>query len=281
MNRISACLILILLSFVYLNLRESIADITFFEDSPYTIPIRLTDPEEFLGSVRFVNSQKNNFSSNQYFELGFGGAAPISHLDLSQKSSFTYFVKGLIRSRFGFNTSSFDLFGADFFGGLSTLFIAPWDVNNKFEIFIYHQSSHLGDDYMKQTKYLPINYSCENISFSHFFDLVKNLDLSYSISYRIREDSVLSLGRAGVQLDARYSIPVFRRSVFAGLSIESKETYKWSPAYNLQLGFELSPRTNIQNKQYLIFEYFNGYSNFGQYYRMREAFFALSIIALL
>lgn len=253
---------------------------TYFDDkSQLLIPVKIADPEEIMCDIKFLKCSNDKLSADKQFQLSFGGMAPLFTMCAADNQFVLSFnAKGMIKSRFGFFTESFDLIHSDYYGGLFVYFRAPLKISKGFEMFYYHQSSHLGDDFIFNNGGIPMNYSHEVLKLTHYLDILKNLNLSSSLAIDVRKDTSIDKGRISIQLDADYNHLLGRRTARIGGHISSSEITGWTPSYNLLLAYEMNLPDSKKSKQILSFEYFNGFSTLGQFYKKKEEHLSVGIL---
>ncbi len=247
-------------------------------------PVLSADPEQTSFSTRFLKSQTGIFSNRYYMDMSCGSYAPIFRIfDGADKASpdiLSVNVKGLMKSRFGFFTKSFNLYAVDFFGGVSFAYRAPWKNNNLFELYFFHQSSHLGDDFLLDNTSNPTNYSLEVMRLLHFLNLMDNMIVAYGLQYDLRKDPSMHEGRLTIQLNWRYNFELLKQNFFVAVDFKSWESNHWSASNCWQAGWDFAPSRHPETRsivQSLVFEYYNGFSSFGQFSQEHEKYFSLGI----
>jgi hypothetical protein len=176
-------------------------------------------------------------------------------------------VVGSIFAQFDLGAPSNDLINADYLIGLPVTFR-----RNGFSIRakLYHQSSHLGDEYLLRSD----DVVRENLSFESIEFLVSQelgaLRL-YAGAERIfrREPDTLpdSLFHTGVELRSGRSRRV---QMLAGVDIKTTELHDWSPAVSGRAGLELGrpgPDGHPGRLIMLLFEWYQGPSPYGQFFQ--------------
>lgn len=296
LNKIIRFCFLIFFVFYFFSYRILISDeaenkknhshiIIFFDNRTLRSPVITADVEQPVFCTRFLKSTNGTLGDKYFMDMSFGSDAPCFSIIQSENSRsneiLSVNVKGLVRSRFGFKTKSFNLFGNDFYGGISFAVRPEWKNSNIIELYLYHQSSHFGDDYVLTTYTNSVNYSHEVVRVLHSLNIAQNFNLAYGFHYDLRRDVSMPKGRTTLQIDGRYDINLINRQFTLGLDFKSREINKWTPDYSLQAGWKISSGNESDSRhpvQSLIFEYFNGHSNFGQFIQQREEYFLLGIM---
>jgi hypothetical protein len=176
-------------------------------------------------------------------------------------------VVGGIFAQFDLGAPSNDLINADYIIGLPVTFR-----RNGFSLRakLYHQSSHLGDEYLlRDDEIVRENLSFESIEFLVSQELGA-LRL-YAGAERIfrREPETLpdSLFHTGVELRSGRTRKV---QMLAGVDIKTTELHDWSPAVSGRAGLELGrpgPEGHPGRLIMLLFEWYQGPSPYGQFFQ--------------
>ncbi len=133
---------------------------------------------------------------------------------------------------------------------------------------LYHISSHLGDEWAKDTGRKKIDYSREVAEFLLSYDFSPNLRLYGGPIYvfHIKPDY---LKKNQFQIGAEWvGKPRGRVQYFTAVDLKIKEENDWDLNANLQSGIILKSET--ERAMRLFFEYFHGHSDCGQFYNERE-----------
>ena len=262
----------------------------FFNTETSKSRLLISDPQQAMFRTLFVYSADGAFKGKKFLDLEFGSDLPFFRLiddtGSNSKEILSINVRGAVYSRFNFFSKSFNLYGMNYFGGLSLLYKAPWKANNEFELYVYHESSHLGDDYLQNNPgAYAFNYSAESVRLLHYLDLFNLCQLAYGGQYAVRKDTALKIGRLTLQGNLTIPLKLSFVNAFFSADFKSRETNKWNPEYNMQFGISLSGTESLLNDfhhaQSLVIEYYNGFSNLGQFYTKREQSFSVGIAARL
>jgi hypothetical protein len=176
-------------------------------------------------------------------------------------------VVGSIFAQFDLGAPSNDLINADYVIGLPLTFR-----RNGFSVRakLYHQSSHLGDEYLLRSD----DIVRENLSFESVALLVSQevgLLRGYVGGERIfrREPDLLpdSLFQAGVELRSGRARKV---QMLAGIDVKTTELHEWSPALSARIGLEVGrpgPEGHPGRLIMLLLEFYEGPSPYGQFFQ--------------
>lgn len=176
---------------------------------------------------------------------------------------------------FDLEAESKDLINADYWVGLP-LSYRNGDFSAMFRVF--HQSSHLGDEYLLRNQVDRVNLSYEAV----------DLKLSYDVGYGIRVyggGGVLlsrepsDLDRLSTQIGLEYLAPFtlangLLRPV-AAMDIQNREESDWASDISLRAGVQFESRDAVTQRVQLMLEYFNGRNPNGQFYDRTLEYYGL------
>jgi hypothetical protein len=176
-------------------------------------------------------------------------------------------VIGSIFAQFDLGAPSNDLINADYIIGLPLTFR-----QNGFSVRakLYHQSSHLGDEYLLRSE----DIVRENLSFESV-ELLVSQELGLLRAYVggewifSREPDTLpdSLFHAGVELRTGRARKV---QMVAGVDVKTTELHDWSPAVSGRVGLEVGrpgPEGHPGRLIMLLLELYEGPSPYGQFFQ--------------
>ena len=210
--------------------------------------------------------------------LRWGGPRPGDGFQIS--------LAGSVFAQFDLDKSSYDLINADYVIGLPITF-RRGAFSTRFRL--YHQSSHLGDEFLLSED--DPTFVVENISYESA-ELIISLDggafRAYGGGeYLLRRDpSELerSVLHGGIEL--RPARRLIRFGTVAGVrfvaaaDVKASEQQDWEPAISLRTGFEFDrPRdTDPPGRRWgLLFDWYNGPSPYGQFFSNEVRWWGLGI----
>jgi Protein of unknown function (DUF1207)/BON domain len=190
-------------------------------------------------------------------------------------------ISGAVFAIFNLDTGSKDLLNADYIVGFPISYRSgEWSARLR----IFHQSSHVGDEFLLQPldqQPLPqvqrINLSYEAI------ELLASLEQRgfrvYGGGTRIFASDT-SLGRQRLQVGVDYrGNPLDWRTarLVAGLDLEAWDETHWDRDYSAKAGLMFrSPYGEARSTQILL-EYYNGHAPHGQFFHLNVEYFGLGI----
>ncbi len=231
----------------------------------------LADPRWAHFSATYRNFQNDNFDGRNIASVSFGETIPIYRRNLGQSiAQWEVGLQGGVFSDFNLGASSSDLVNSDFIASIYSSIRAK-----QFSAFgrIYHQSSHLGDEFLLRkagSAFERVNLSYEGV----------DLRLSYEFPYGVRlyggggglfhkEPSALKVWM--VQYGAEFrspwrigSAPV--RPILAA-DFKNFQENNWSTDISARAGIEFENLQVLGRKLQLLFEYFDGHSSSGQFFK--------------
>ena len=179
-------------------------------------------------------------------------------------------------AQFDIGTSSYDLLNADYIVGLPLTIRRGWFSSR---LRFYHQSSHLGDEYLLREP--PDRQDRENLTFEALewllsadggpFRLYGGGELLF---HREPEDLGRYVGHAGLELRPQARIiPMSSLGGFrfvGGVDVKSSEEQDWEPAISARGGLEYDRAggTDVTARRWGVFaEFYTGPSPYGQFFR--------------
>jgi hypothetical protein len=190
------------------------------------------------------------------FRIGGSTAGNGVQLDLS----------GAVFSQFNLDEASFDMINADYLVGLP-LTLRHDGFSSRLRI--YHQSSHLGDEFLLNREPERVNLSFESI------ELILSQEVGLARLYvggekffaREPEDLPARLAHAGAEL--RPLVTQHAR-VFTAVDLKAVDGEEWTAAWSVRAGIELAhiPDPGHPPEVITLFaEYYDGAAPYGQFYR--------------
>lgn len=175
-------------------------------------------------------------------------------------------IQAAVFAVFDLDANSKDLINADYWVGFPVSY-RNGDLSALFRIF--HQSSHLGDEYLLRNRVDRVNLSYEAADLKLSWDVADPLRLYAGAGYLLRHEPD-DLQPGSVQYGAEFKSPWSfwneRIRPVAALDIQKWEENDWDTDLSLRIGVELSGARRGGHTVAILAEYFNGYSPNGQFY---------------
>lgn len=250
---------------------EALGTVGFPQDQIFC-PL-LADPKEVRSFVTFLRGTFPSIGDPS------GKGTPIASVGLGDSFGLVRFggpdageglqldVVGSIFAQFNLGSLSNDLINADYVIGLPLTFRrSGFSIRGR----LYHQSSHLGDEYLLSNE----DIERENLSFEAVEALLSQeirVVRIYAGAERIfrREPDTLpgKLFHAGLELRTGRARNV---QVVGGIDIKTTELHDWSPATSGRVGLEFgrpAPGGHPTRLVTLMLEFYDGPSPYGQFFR--------------
>lgn len=236
----------------------------------------LADPRWAHFSAAYRNYQSNNFDGRNIASVSFGETIPFYRGNFGQSTAqWETGLQAGVFSDFALDKPSSDLINTDFIVSAYSSMRA-----GQFSAFgrIYHQSSHLGDEFLLSTKLKRVNLSYEGA----------DLRLSYELPYGMRlyggggglfhkEPSTLKIWSAqyGAEFRSPWRIDFASLRPIVAVDIKHFDENNWSPDVSARAGVEFDNLQALGRKLQILVEYYNGYSPSGQFYKNKVEYIGL------
>lgn len=237
----------------------------------------LADPRWAHFSAAYRNFQTNNFDGRDIASVSFGETIPFYRGNFGQSTAqWEAGIQAGVFSDFALDRSSSDLINTDFIVSAYSSVRA-----GQFSAFgrIYHQSSHLGDEFLlSNTKLNRVNLSYEGA----------DLKLSYELPYGVRlyggggglfhkEPSTLKPWSAqyGVEFRSPWRIDFASLRPIVAVDIKNFDENNWSTDVSARAGVEFDNLQILGRKLQILVEYYNGFSPSGQFYKNKVEYIGL------
>jgi Protein of unknown function (DUF1207) len=229
----------------------------------------LADPRWAHFSAAYRNYQTTNFDGRDIASVSFGETIPFYRGNFGQSNvQWEAGLQAGVFSDFALDKSSSDLINTDFIVSAYSSMRA-----GQFSAFgrIYHQSSHLGDEFLlANTKLNRVNLSYEGA----------DMKLSYELPYGVRlyggggglfhkEPSSLRIWSAqyGIEFRSPWRLEFASLRPIIAADIKHFDENNWSADISAKAGVEFSDFQLLDRKLQILVEYFNGYTPSGQFYK--------------
>lgn len=177
-------------------------------------------------------------------------------------------------SVFDLNSASFDLVNADYLVGLPLSF--RWE-DLSMQLRVFHQSSHLGDEFLLRTRTNRINLSYQSVDFKVSYDLLQVARLYAGGGWLFGQDPA-SLDpwsvQYGLELYSPWPARPARWRPIAAVDVQQHQENSWSADVSARAGIEIDG-VLLTRKLMFLLEYFNGHSPNGQFYKDRVQYLGL------
>jgi hypothetical protein len=181
-------------------------------------------------------------------------------------------VQAGVFSVFDLDAQSKDLVNADYLFGIP-LSARYDDWSAMFRL--YHQSSHLGDEFLLRTRTNRVNFSYEAVDLRFSYEIGDVLRLYGGGGYLFDQDPA-NIQPWYVQSGIEFTSPWPARSAHwrpvAAADFKQYQENGWTLDTSVRAGIQIDGVLLTRNLQFLL-EYFNGHSPNGQFYKDRIEYF--------
>jgi hypothetical protein len=265
-------------------------------EPPATVAIGQTTPQgrEFLPSGRLFDplmadphSPRFSLSYQRHGDdpelenvasVSLGATIDLYEDDFPGAGRWQSSVQAAVFSIFDLDAPSDDLVNADYWLGL------PFSYRYRdfsAMVRLYHQSSHLGDEFLLRNRVDRINVSYEGVDARVSYDLFKKVARIYAGGgYILRRDPE-DLGRWSAQggLELRSPRTIFRKHMrpVAAVDLQHREDTDWDADVSVRAGVQFEAEKLKDRNLQLMLEYYHGHSPHGQFFDRRIEYWGVGI----
>jgi hypothetical protein len=221
------------------------------------------------GAVRAMDTEVGSIGIGDSFGLyRWAGPAPGDGIQLS--------IAAAVFAQFDLATSSFDMLNADYVVGL------PLSVRrgaSSARLRLYHQSSHLGDEFLLRDEPERVNLAFESLEliFSRARGGLRLYGGGEYLFNREPDDLEEWLVHLGAEGRTRRSGGT---GLLAAMDLKSSEEQEWKPAWSVRGGIETGwgrDPAHPPRRWSLLLEFYDGPSPYGQFYREKLRFYGIGL----
>ncbi|HKJ72081.1 MAG TPA: DUF1207 domain-containing protein [Gammaproteobacteria bacterium] len=192
-------------------------------------------------------------------------------------------LSGAVFAQFDLKAPSMDLVNADYTLGLPLTYRHG---RSSLRLRIYHQSSHLGDEYLLRNHPERVNLSYESLEAIFARDIGSVRAYAGGEYFFHREPSSFKAGMVHGGLDYRGAEPVVLgwqgggTYLVAGVDVKAFQHHDWEPAWSLTTGLEFHPTLPGQSRDKywsLLAVAYKGPSPYGQFFTQEVRYWGLSM----
>ena len=220
---------------------------------------------------RYIGRAQNNQPGETNRDAGdvsFGDSLSLFQWAPNPSGTLEIGVQAALFADFDMDQKNVDLINADYFVG-PVVEYGMGDFSMLLRIF--HQSSHLGDNYLLNNPGITrfeLSYEEPDAIFSYTL-LHKSLRIYGGGGYLIDVDPS-SLKRGVVEYGVEYyGPPIFRNSStipVVGVDIQNRQENNWSTDISARVGLQFQNPATFGRRLDLMLEYYNGHSPNGQFF---------------
>lgn len=240
-----------------------------FPDSHHLFTRLLADPRQAQTSARYYRLNGRNTA-----DVALGNTWGMQRWSLGRDGDWKvqWNIEGMGYSRFLLSGSVNEFQTIDFFANLPVE-VRRGRTSARFTVF--HESSHLGDDYFRRTGDAGSRYSVEGARAQGSFEPWKILRLYAGGSELLH--AIPAIGRGTAQAGFELKTPDLRWLpdpcwVYLAQDVQSKQEVAWNVNSDTELGFRVGFPGALRSMRVHV-GYFSGHSVYGQFFSRKESYF--------
>jgi len=248
----------------------------FLPEKPLFQPL-LADPRWPHFSASYQRYLDNDQLKN-VVATSFGESFGIYRFGGPWNSTMEFGVQAGVFSIFDLDSQSFDLINADYLVGFP-IALKKGNFTNMFRIF--HQSSHLGDEYLlrgEADKRINLSYESVDNLFSYY--LPAGFRIYAGGGYLFRKDpSDLDpwSTQAGLEFRSPKTWLGGALRPVAGVDVQNRQETDWDTDVSARTGVQFENPDFLSRKLLLLLEYYSGKSPNGQFYENSIEFIGIGV----
>jgi hypothetical protein len=201
--------------------------------------------------------------------VSFGETIPLFRGTAFADSQWEAGIQAGVFAVFEMDAPSKDLVNADYFASLfGTWRRGPLSALGR----VFHQSSHLGDEFLLRTRVDRVNLTYESVDLKLSYDLPWGFRVYGGGGYLFDQEPA-SLRpwstQGGVEFRSPWTLAAGRIRPVVALDLQSREENKWKLDVSLRGGVQLESVRVLERNLQILLEYFRGNSPDGQFYNGR------------
>ncbi len=241
----------------------------------------LADPKQpqfFVGMTRFHSSVPVDAFSRTITmaSVSYGGTFGLYRRPTADgRGSYQIGLDGALFAQFNMGAPSHDLINADYMVGIPFTFRqGPFSMR----VRLYHQSSHLGDEYLLRfhPKRVNLSYEAADLLLARDWGPFRGY---VGGEYRVDKDpSTLKAGMAHWGLEYRGTRDLFDAArLVVGLDVKHDQQDAWNPSASLRVGLEFGSPSRDKRRLRVFLEGYDGRSPYGQFYQDKVDYFGVAV----
>lgn len=240
----------------------------------------MASPKEPRTHVTYLNLKLPDDSIN-IGSVGFGDSfGLVRQPGWGKEDAWQLSISGAVLAQFNMDASSMDLINADYIIGFPLSYRnGPWSARAR----LFHQSSHLGDEFLltpqrRDLRVKRLNLSFETIELLGAWEW-EGFQFTAGPSYILHTDYDIKRYSVEAGIDYQSRKPIFKPTMrlFASVLYHAWEETDWDADINVKAGVNIrSPYTEKRSIQ-IFGEYYNGNLPFGQFYKLRAEYYGVGI----
>jgi hypothetical protein len=207
--------------------------------------------------------------------VSFGETIPLFRGDAVAESQWEAGIQAGVFAVFQMDAPSKDLINADYFASLFGAWRrGPVSVLGR----VFHQSSHLGDEFLLRTRLERVNLTYESVDLKLAYDLPWGFRVYGGGGYLFdQEPSRLTpwATQGGVEFRSPWTLAGGYIRPVAAVDLQGREENNWNVDVSLRGGVQFESVRVLERNLQVLLEYFHGNSSDGQFYKRRVEYIGL------
>jgi len=248
---------------------------SFFPEERLFAPL-LADPRWPHFSLSYDHFQRSEFPKLiNVAAVSLGEQFNIVGFDWESAGKFDLGLQPAVFGIFNLDALSHDLVNADYRMGI------PLDYRNRWfsaEALVYHQSSHLGDEFLLDTPTQRVNLSYETaqVRLSADWNSLR-LYLGIERIFHSEPSQEPWVAQQGIEFISPTAILNDSLRPLIAVDVREQQENGWNPNLSCRFGVEFSSPERGRRRVQLLLEYYRGYNPNGQFYHERIETFGLGL----
>ena len=191
-------------------------------------------------------------------------------------------LTGNVYAQFDLNAPSYDLINADYTIGLPVTF-RRGPVSGR--VRLYHQSSHLGDEFLLRSLIQRENFAFQSAEglLSVDFGPIRTYAGGEYLFGRTPDNVISRVAHGGVELRQGGGLagvgPLSRIRLVAGVDMKTSDELEWATSWSARAGFEVGRTGDVHRSRpwSLLAEWYDGHSPYGQFFRDQVSYYGFGL----
>ncbi|MFH1227601.1 MAG: DUF1207 domain-containing protein [Planctomycetota bacterium] len=240
----------------------------------------LASPKEPRSHVTWLrlNLPRESFTIGS---VGFGDSFGLVRWPgLGQADAWQLNISGAVLAQFNMDTNTNDLINADYIIGFPLSYRnGSWSARMR----LFHQSSHLGDEFLlfpqsPELKQTRINLSFETVELLGAWEC-ERFQFTAGPSCIVHTDTHLDRHSVQGGIDYVGRKPVYKTTMhlFTSVQCHAWQETDWHPDFNLKSGVNISSPYAEKRSIQIFCEYYSGNLPFGQFYKLQANYYGVGV----
>jgi len=231
-------------------------------------------PHFSIGYQRYLHdNQLENVAA-----VSLGTTVGIYENDFFDSGRWQVGVQGAVFSIFDLDAPSMDLVNADYWLGLPLSYRVD---GFSACLRLFHQSSHLGDEFLLRVKPDRVNVSYEGVELKISQDFFKRILRLYAggsyLPHRYPPEIEEWAAQSGIELRSPRGLFSKHVKPVGGFDAQVREESDWNVDYSARVGLQFDSEKLRDRQLQLMVEYYNGRSPNGQFFVKRVEYWGIGI----